>query len=161
MGVTATRWGLGAGSPEVVNMEEKQIAEIDARIAPIFRAVDAYGDFIREHTTKDTTHLDEMMYRVIYDFCEVVIEQSGQLSARNDHLLVIISKRAGVQTKDFLKNFRLAMELNMRGAEITKQLLHIEGIDEEGSSRCPRLIQYLGLAGGVRNGAGFDFFGRC
>ena len=125
MGVTARRWGLGAGAPEVVNMEEKQIAEIDARIAPIFRAVDAYGDFIlalqenswfRNHVknldfilaTQENSWFRNYVYNIIYSFCENVVHWSGQLSAKNDYLLSKILGKVG-EDELSLKIFRLTM----------------------------------------------------
>ena len=58
-------------------MEEKQIAEIDARIAPIFRAVDAYVGFIatngNNHSFAYRKELTEQTYCLIHDFAEVFL----------------------------------------------------------------------------------------
>jgi hypothetical protein len=103
-------------------MDEKQIAEIDARIAPIFRAVDAFSDLITAHTTNNASQFRENVYYNIYDFCEVVIEQLGKLSPRNDYLLLIISGKAGVNVDTITSSiFRLTMELAVKGLKILRQ----------------------------------------
>ena len=87
-----------AGAEQNLDLiERKQIAEIDARVAPIFHVVDAFIDnFVAGATSDDASHFRESVYREIYNFCEVVIEQSGKLNPRNDYLLRILSGKPGV-----------------------------------------------------------------
>jgi Holliday junction resolvasome RuvABC ATP-dependent DNA helicase subunit len=88
-------------------MEDKQIAEIDARIAPILSAVDAYIDFdlelqeaypIRTGAMQEFSKLPNYranMYNLaIYPFCRAVIEWSGKLSPKNEYILSIIAVRS-------------------------------------------------------------------
>ena len=113
-------------------MEDKQIAEIDARVAPILRAVDAYSDFVTAHATHDIGQFRENVYYSIYLFCRVVIEQSGKLSPRNDYLLRIISGKAGINVDEGdMKIFRFLMEVREKDPTI----LDIRPMDDEDSIR--------------------------
>ena len=75
-------------------MDEKQIAEIDARIAPILRAIDTFIDSSGV-TWDDTSLFRESTYAEIYKFCKVVMEQFGKLSPRNEYILRVISGNPG------------------------------------------------------------------
>jgi Holliday junction resolvasome RuvABC ATP-dependent DNA helicase subunit len=80
-------------------MEEKQIAEIDARVAPIFRAVDAYIDFIatngNNHSSSYRKELTEKTYYLIREFSEVFIFQLGNCSLKNTYIIYNLSCKSG------------------------------------------------------------------
>jgi len=104
-------------------MEEKQIAEIDALIAPIFRAADAYIDFILAQ--REISWYRNHLYNiVIHGFCEYVIHWSGKLSAKNDYLLSKILDKAD-EDELSLEIFRLVMA--------DPQSKEIKSIDDETS----------------------------
>jgi hypothetical protein len=113
-------------SPDV--MERSQIAEIDARIAPIFRAVDAFCDVVSAHATIDTAQFKDKVYYSISRFCEVVIKQSCKLSLKNHYLLRSISSKSGAfENKDHLEVFCSLMKLRQRDPAV----LRTRPIDDE------------------------------
>src|SRR5260370_42529018 len=95
--------GLGFGcSTEDAFMEEKQIAEIDARIAPMVRAVNAYVDFIvtngNNHSSSYRKELTEKTYCLIHEFAEVFIYRLGNCSLKNTYLIYNLSCKSGIFT---------------------------------------------------------------
>jgi hypothetical protein len=77
-------------------MEEKNIAEIDARIAPVFRAADAYIEFVmtmRLKTGKTHFSVDKRVtYIVIYNFARKIRRLVEEPSTRKslNHILAAI-----------------------------------------------------------------------
>jgi hypothetical protein len=77
-------------------MEEKNIAEIDARIAPVFRAADAYIEFVmtmRSKTGKTHFSVDKRVtYIVIYNFARKITRLVEEPSTRKslNHILAAI-----------------------------------------------------------------------
>src|SRR5712672_2280529 len=79
-------------------MEEKQIAEIDARIAPIFRAADAYVGFVQLKTDKKYKEISKVTYIIIYNFASNIICNFGIGSYVNLYLVSLIKQKVDKPT---------------------------------------------------------------
>src|SRR5258708_302591 len=88
-------------------MEQSILVEIDARMAPIFRAADAYiglvvatdqtfsistteGDI---YSSGDPDGVTKSVYCILYNFVGVVVRWSGSLSVRNNYIRYILLQR--------------------------------------------------------------------
>jgi hypothetical protein len=82
-------------------MDEKEIAEIDDRIAPmVSHAVGSYIDFVlandETHFRQDFRSLTEALYILIHNFAYVVIRQLGRCSLKHQHLTTVLIWKSGI-----------------------------------------------------------------
>jgi Holliday junction resolvasome RuvABC ATP-dependent DNA helicase subunit len=82
-------------------MDEKEIAEIDDRIAPmVSHAVGSYIDFVlanhEAHFGQDFRSLTEALYTLIHNFAWVVIRQLGRCSLKHQYLTTVLIWKSGI-----------------------------------------------------------------